>query len=376
MQYVSDFDYDLPKHFIAQQPIEPRDHSKLLVLDGTDIHHRLFFELTDYFEEGNVVVLNDTRVLPARLPCRKSTGGRVELLVMNLAENQLENKPTGKDPGKNGGCDIAEHFTTECLVKGKIREGIKLKVENLPLKARVEEHIEEGRYFVTFTPDSKSPKVSSGESFKNEFIKLMEQAGELPLPPYIKNPEVDTSRYQTIFSAKPGSIAAPTAGLHFTKELISKMERKGVKFCYITLHISYGTFKPVRVEQVNDHKMDIEYYQVSEETAEVLNEARKDRDLTAVGTTSVRTLEAVYRNTDTISACEGTTDIFIYPGFEFKSGIDRLITNFHFPRSTLLMLVSAFAGQERLMKAYEAAKDHRYRFYSFGDAMLIQQPGL
>jgi S-adenosylmethionine:tRNA ribosyltransferase-isomerase len=366
LHLVEDFDYKLPKELIAQYPVELRDSSRLMVLDGKEITHRIFHEICDYFENGDVIVLNNTKVIPARLNCIKSTGGRVELLVMNLTGNM--NKPAS-----SGG----DRLTLECLVKGRIKEGTELDVVGLSLKARIDEHIDEGRFYVTFKPSKTS--IANGkikdDSFMDRFVKLIGEHGTLPLPPYIKAPQSDLTRYQTVYSSSSGSIAAPTAGLHFTPEILKQLEKMGVTICYITLHISYGTFKPVRAERVEDHKMDYEYYQVTSETAEVLAQARTDRRLTAVGTTSVRTLESINSKENTGGSLEGITDLFIYPGYTFRAGIDRLITNFHFPKSTLLMLISAFAGTERIRKAYDTAIKNKYRFYSFGDAMLIQQPG-
>ena len=350
---LSDFDYDLPGHFIAQQPAEPRDSSRLMVLDKSGITHRMFRDILDYFECGDVIVLNDTRVLPARLSCRKSTGGKVELLMMNL---------TGLKQGASP--------CIECLVRGRVRVGTELVMDPFPYNAKVVEHLEEGRFIVEFRP----ARASNGDDLvpAGDFIDHIDRYGQLPLPPYIKETPAQQTRYQTVYSACGGSIAAPTAGLHFTEGLIRDMEKKGVRFCHITLHISYGTFKPVRSGSVEEHKMDLEYYRVTAEAAELLNEGRRTGKLTAVGTTCVRTLESIYRENDTAEACEGVTDLFIYPGYRFRSGITGMITNFHFPRSTLLMLVSALAGRERMMEAYEVAKKEGYRFYSFGDAMLLR----
>jgi S-adenosylmethionine:tRNA ribosyltransferase-isomerase len=289
---------------------------------------------------------------------------------MNLSGRKSSNGQDrdSHDPGVE--FEQTGKITLECLVKGKIKVGQDLEFESIPIKAKIAEHIEEGRYYVDIEPINMTSKTDEG-GFEHRFIQLMEQFGEMPLPPYIKNPIEDPARYQTIYSTRCGSIAAHTAGLHFTEELIEKLQRKGVKICYITLHISYGTFKPVRVENVSDHKMDYEYYRVSPETAELLNEARSDKCLTAVGTTAVRTLETIFKNTESVSACEGTTELFIYPGYEFRAGINRLLPKFHFPKSTLLMLVSAFAGTSRILKAYETAKQNNYRFYSYGDAMFV-----
>ena len=322
-----------------------------MILHEKEIGHRIFHELPELFDQGDVIVLNNTKVIPARLSGRKQTGGKIELLLMNLNSERKD------------------EFTLECLVKGKVKEGNEIVLDRLPFSAKITEHIEEGRFFVTF----RSTKYSIDE-LEKAFAELIEQHGELPLPPYIKGSILDTNRYQTVYSENKGSIAAPTAGLHFTDEVLSSLTKKGVKLCYITLHISYGTFKPVREQKVEDHKMDLEYYQVSGDAADLINQARRDNCLTAVGTTCVRTLESIFKKTDLASATSGTTDLFIYPGYDFKSGVNRMLTNFHFPKSTLLMLVSAFAGKDRILNAYEVAKQNDYRFFSFGDAMLIINP--
>lgn len=377
MPNLSEFDYELPAGFIAQKPLEKRDRSKLMVLDGNQTFHKNFCDLPDYFVNGDVLVLNDTRVIPARLTCRKSTGGRVELLLMNLPggnRGELYPRLTENDN---------DELRIECLIRGKVRSGTKLMFDTIPLEADIDEHIEEGRYYVSFkfTKEQFSEINNGNQNYSGDYVDRMrflgflEKYGKLPLPPYIKTGPDDTSGYQTVFSSEKGSIAAPTAGLHFTDSLLDKLKKNGVKICFITLHISYGTFKPVRVDNIEDHRMDFEYYNISHESAELLNQARSDRCLTAVGTTSVRTLEAAYQNTESITSTEGETDLFIFPGYKFNSGISRLITNFHFPRSTLMMLVSAFAGTARIKKAYELAIQNKYRFYSFGDAMFILQKG-
>lgn len=324
---LSDFDYELPKELIAQHPAEPRDSSRLMVL-GKEIEHRIFSDLPEYLEAGDVLVLNDTKVLRARIYGKKSTGGRVELLILKKLDSGL----------------------WEALVKG--RAGVGTVMDFSGHKAKIIEK-QEGKAVMEFSED---PRL------------IMEEQGVYPLPPYIKEYNGDMERYQTVFAKKEGAVAAPTAGLHFTPELMDKIRKKGTDIVHITLHVGWGTFKPVKVENIEEHRMESECYEISREAAERIN-SREGR-VFAVGTTTVRSLESSSMNGAIIPGA-GETDLFIYPGYEFKSGIDALVTNFHLPKSTLLMLVSAFAGHERIMNAYRIAVERRYMFFSFGDAMLI-----
>lgn len=339
MMKTSDFDYDLPPELIAQTPVEPRDHSKLLVLDRSSgaIQHVRFFQLGDFLRPGDLLVLNRTRVIPARLYARKDTGGRVELLLLRRVEDHV----------------------WETLVGGKgLIAGRHLKVENGP-RAEIIGELEGSRRIVRFA-----------EPIEPYF----DQAGHVPLPPYIHTPLADPGRYQTVYAQAPGSVAAPTAGLHFTHGLMQHLRSIGVQFAQVTLHVGLDTFAPVTEDDPRKHKIHMEWCEVDAQTAEQITKTRSEGGrVIAVGTTSVRTLESAARHaTDAtrIAPFSGPTDLFILPGYKFRV-VDGLITNFHLPRSTLLMLVSAFAGRERILEAYEIAKRQGYRFYSFGDAMLI-----
>jgi S-adenosylmethionine:tRNA ribosyltransferase-isomerase len=330
---LSNFDYYLPKELIAQSPIEPRDSSRLMVL-GKNIEHRVFSDVIDYFEAGDTLVLNDSRVIPAKLTGKKSTGGRAEALVVS----------------KNGA-------GYECLIRGRnIREGTKLYFGELEAKVLgVRKNHSASRYLVDF-------------NCNGNLNDILEKIGEAPLPPYIKKKLEDKNRYQTIYSKEKGSIAAPTAGLHFTHGLLDRIMKKGVNIAYVTLHVGIGTFAPVKTQDIEAHTMEPEYVSVGAESAEIINET--EGKLIAAGTTTVKALESSCVD-GKITAKEGFSRLFIYPPYSFKSRIDGMITNFHLPGSTLLMLVSAFAGMERLMAAYKEAIRSSYRFYSFGDAMLI-----
>jgi S-adenosylmethionine:tRNA ribosyltransferase-isomerase len=356
---LSDFDYHLPKEMIAQKPATQRDRSKLLVLDleKNSIEHKIFSEIADFFMPGDTIVFNDTRVVNARLFGQKSTGGKVELLVLN--------------PYTSNGDRKKDQRQFECLVKGRVRPGTVIRLDlvdkSLNVNTRVIEQIEGGRFSLELDSELGLEKLISGY-------------GSLPLPPYIKSDLEDSERYQTTYSKVNGSVAAPTAGLHFTKELLNSLKKKGVQFAFVTLHISYGTFTPVRVNDISLHKMDSEYAILEKQNAELINNTHHSDEarLIAVGTTTVRTLETIAHNssgvqngTRNLEPWEGWTDLFIYPGFEFQAGIDILITNFHLPKSTLLMLVSAFAGRDNILKAYSEAIDQKYRFYSLGDSMMI-----
>ncbi|WAM33964.1 tRNA preQ1(34) S-adenosylmethionine ribosyltransferase-isomerase QueA [Caldicellulosiruptor morganii] len=338
---LSDFHYDLPDELIAQKPVEPRDSSRLMVLlpDGK-IEHRIFRDIVEYLNEGDCLVLNNSRVIPARLiGQREDTGSFIEfLLVKRLSIDTWE---VMTRPGK------------------KARKGRRFVFGDGRLKAEVL-HVnrDEGTRIVRFY-------------YEGVFEEVLESLGEIPLPPYIKEKLEDVERYQTVYSKIPGSAAAPTAGLHFTEELLDRISKKGVWILYVTLHVGLGTFKPVKVENIEEHKMHEEYYEISEDVAERINEAKRlGKRVIAVGTTSCRVLESAADEKGLVKAQKGWTDIFIYPGYEFKI-LDGLVTNFHLPDTTLMMLVCAFGGYERIMNAYKVAVEERYRFFSFGDAMLI-----
>ena len=338
---TSDFYYDLPKELIAQTPVEPRDSSRLLVLDrqSGETVHKHFFDIIDYLDEGDLLVCNDSRVLPARIYGNKEpTGARVEfLLLKQISGNRWE---TLCKPGK------------------KAKEGARFSFGDGLLYATVTEVKDDGNRVVDFECDEN-------------FFSTLDKIGQMPLPPYITEELKDKERYQTVYSHELGSAAAPTAGLHFTTELMDKIRAKGVNIAYVTLHVGLGTFRPVKVDDVTKHKMHSEHYEVPEETAELIKKTKQSgKRVIAVGTTSCRTLESVAAEHGEVVPCEGFTEIFIYPGFEFKV-LDGLITNFHLPESTLIMLVSAFAGYDNIMNAYKTAVEERYRFFSFGDAMAI-----
>ncbi|WP_407724221.1 tRNA preQ1(34) S-adenosylmethionine ribosyltransferase-isomerase QueA [Ruminococcus sp. JL13D9] len=338
---TSDFYYDLPKELIAQTPAEPRDSSRLLVLDrqSGETVHKHFFDIIDYLDEGDLLVCNDSRVLPARIYGNKEpTGARVEfLLLKQISGNRWE---TLCKPGK------------------KAKEGARFSFGDGLLYATVTEVKDDGNRIVDFECDEN-------------FFSTLDKIGQMPLPPYITEELKDKERYQTVYSHELGSAAAPTAGLHFTTELMDKIRAKGVNIAYVTLHVGLGTFRPVKVDDVTKHKMHSEHYEVPEETAELIKKTKQSgKRVIAVGTTSCRTLESVAAEHGEVVPCEGFTEIFIYPGFEFKV-LDGLITNFHLPESTLIMLVSAFAGYDNIMNAYKTAVEERYRFFSFGDAMAV-----
>ena len=337
----SDFYFDLPEELIAQTPLERRDSSRLLHLDKTtgELEHRHFYDLLDYLREGDCMVFNDSRVLPARLIGARPTGGSVELVLLrDLGEGRWE---CLSRPGR------------------KTRPGTEILFGNGELKATVESVAEGGNRIVRF-------------DYEGIFLEVLERLGKMPLPPYIKEELQDSERYQTVYSREIGSAAAPTAGLHFTKELMEKIAAKGVKLCYVTLHVGLGTFRPVKAEEIEDHEMHSEFCIIPEETARIVSETKKKGGrVIAVGTTSCRTLESFAREDGSLPATSGWTNIFIYPGYTFKC-VDALVTNFHLPESTLIMLVSALAGREHVLHAYEEAVKERYRFFSFGDAMFIE----
>ena len=337
---TKDYWYDLPEELIAQTPLQKRDTSRLMVLDRQtgEISHRHFYDVLDYLNPGDCLVMNDSRVLPARLLGHRPTGGAVEVLLL-------------RDLGN--GC-------WECLCKPgkKMQPGSEVSFGNGELTATVKEVREDGNRVVEF-------------HYEGIFLEVLERLGKMPLPPYIKEELQDQERYQTVYSRELGSAAAPTAGLHFTQELLEKIRAKGVKTAFVTLHVGLGTFRPVKAEEVLEHHMHSELCMMNEQTARILNETKASGGrIVCVGTTSCRTLESLVNDDGTFEAKSRWTDIFIYPGYQFKA-MDALITNFHLPESTLVMLVSAFAGREHVLNAYRIAVENRYRFFSFGDAMYI-----
>ena len=339
---TDDFDFELPEELIAQTPIKNRDQSRMLVLDKKtgEIEHKHFNNILDYLNENDVLVLNDTKVMPARLYGQKEeTNALIEILLLKEKTNN----------------------TWECLVKPakRVKIGTVVNFGDGILKAKCIEIKDEGiRVFKLI--------------YDGILYEILDKLGEMPLPPYIHEKLEDKDRYQTVYAKNIGSAAAPTAGLHFTKELLEKVKEKGITVLYITLHVGLGTFRPVNVEDVTKHKMHSEFYMMSKETAEILNKAKKNNQrIISVGTTTTRTLETIMNIYDEFRECSGWTSIFIYPGYEFKA-IDSLITNFHLPKSTLLMLVSALAGKDKIMKAYHEAVKEKYRFFSFGDSMFIK----
>ena len=337
---TKDFWYDLPEELIAQTPLERRDASRLMVMDRRTgaVTHRHFYDLIDYLKPGDCLVMNDSRVLPARLLGHRPTGGAVEVLLLR----DLGNK----------------HWECLCKPGRKMQAGSEVIFGNGELTATVREVREDGNRIVEF-------------HYEGIFLEVLERLGRMPLPPYIKAELEDQERYQTVYSREVGSAAAPTAGLHFTKELLEKIREKGVKEAFVTLHVGLGTFRPVKAEEVTDHHMHAELCMMNAETAELLNRTKAEGGrIICVGTTSCRTLESLVNEDGTFQAASKWTDIFIYPGYTFKA-MDGLITNFHLPESTLVMLVSAFAGREHVLAAYEEAVRQRYRFFSFGDAMCI-----
>ena len=338
---TSDFYYDLPQELIAQDPLEDRSSSRLMHLSLKDgsLEHRHFTDILEYLNAGDCLVINDTKVIPARLYGHKEdTGAVIEILLLKRKENDI----------------------WECLVKPgkKARPGAKISFGDGILKGEIMDVVEEGNRLIQF-------------HYEGIFEEILDRLGEMPLPPYITHKLQDKNRYQTVYAKNEGSAAAPTAGLHFTKELLAQVEAKGVRIAHVTLHVGLGTFRPVKVDDVESHHMHSEFYMVEEDQAKIINDTKKNGGrVISVGTTSCRTLESTAGEDGILRAGSGWTEIFIYPGYHFKM-IDGLITNFHLPESTLLMLVSALAGKENIMKAYEEAVKERYRFFSFGDAMLI-----
>lgn len=336
------FDYNLPEELIAQTPLEKRDEAKLLVLDKVtgEIEHKKFYDIISYLEKGDTLVLNNTKVLPARLLGEKTdTHALIEVLLLkNLGEN-----------------------TWETIVKParRIKEGTIVSFGDGRLKCKCTKVLDEGIRHFEFIYDGI-------------FLEILDSLGAMPLPPYIHEKLEDKTMYNTVYAKEEGSAAAPTAGLHFTNELLKKIEEKGINICYVTLHVGLGTFRPIKVDDIKKHHMHSEYYNMSKEVAKKLNETKKNnKKIIAVGTTSTRVLETVIKNHNQFEESAGWTDIFIYPGYDYKA-IDSLITNFHLPKSTLVMLVSALAGRENILNAYNKAVEDKYRFFSFGDAMFIK----
>ena len=337
---TSDFDFYLPEELIAQTPLERRDASRLLTLDKTTgaVGHHHFYDLPQFLHPGDCLVMNDSRVLPARLIGRRPTGGACEVLLL-------------VDKGEG---------LWECLVRPgrKLKPGAQVIFGEGQLTATIEAEAEDGKRLVRF-------------HYQGIFLEILEQLGKMPLPPYIKAELQDQERYQTVYSKVVGSAAAPTAGLHFTPELLRQIREMVVNECYVTLHVGLGTFRPVKAEDIQDHEMHSEFCQISQETADVINETKRNGGrVICVGTTSCRTIESFAAEDGTMPARSGWTNIFIYPGYRFKV-LDALITNFHLPQSTLIMLVSALAGREHILAAYKEAVEQKYRFFSFGDAMFI-----
>lgn len=337
---TSDFNFELPEELIAQTPLERRDSSRLLTLDKNTgaVGHHHFYDLPDFLRPGDCLVLNDSRVLPARLIGHRPTGGTCEVLLL-------------VDRGE--GC-------WECLVRPgkKLRTGAQIIFGQGQLTATIERELEDGKRLVQF-------------HYQGIFLEILEELGKMPLPPYIKAELENQERYQTVYSKVVGSAAAPTAGLHFTPELLDNIQEMGVKVCYVTLHVGLGTFRPVKAENIRDHEMHSEFCMISQETADIINQTKRNGGrVICVGTTSCRTIESFAAKDGTMTQRSGWTNIFIYPGYRFKV-LDALVTNFHLPQSTLIMLVSALAGREHVLNAYQEAVKEKYRFFSFGDAMFI-----
>lgn len=344
---VKDFDYNLPEDLIAQVPAKTREASRMLVLNKNagDIEHKIFSDITNYFGEDDILILNNTKVIPARLLGQKDTGAKIEVFLLKNTEGKI----------------------WECLIKPakRVKEGTVVTFSEV-FQGKVIGRIE-------------NDKMAIELIYEGDFYKILDTVGLTPLPPYIQRQmtdneikTLDQKRYQTIYAQIPGSVAAPTAGLHFTEEIIQNLCEKGVEIGFVNLNVGLGTFRPVKVENILDHKMDSEIFEIPEETAALIVKAKaKGKKITAVGTTTVRTLETAFAKYGKICACSGASELFIYPGYEFKV-IDRLLTNFHLPKSTLLMLVSALSSREKILQAYEEAIAQKYRFYSYGDCMFIR----
>lgn len=340
---VKDFYFDLPKELIAQHPLKKRDESRLMVLNkkSGEVEHKVFKDIIEYLNQGDCLVLNDTRVMPARLyGVKEGSGGKMEFLLLNRHEDDIWE--TLVKPGKRG------------------KVGAKFVFGNGELKAEVVEVLDNGNRKVKFYYDGI-------------FEEVLDRLGEMPLPPYIEEKLEDRERYQTVYSKEVGSAAAPTAGLHFTDELLQAIKKKGINIAFVTLHVGLGTFRPVKAEDIQDHEMHSEYYILDKENAEIINNAKRSgKRVIAVGTTSNRTLESIANEDGQVKEQSGYTSIFIYPGYKFKI-VDAIITNFHLPESTLIMLISAFSTREIVMNAYKIAVENKYRFFSFGDAMFIHE---
>jgi len=340
---VKDFYFDLPKELIAQHPLKKRDESRLMVLNkkSGEVEHKVFKDIIEYLNQGDCLVLNDTRVMPARLyGVKEGSGGKMEFLLLNRHEDDIWE--TLVKPGKRG------------------KVGAKFVFGNGELKAEVVEVLDNGNRKVKFY-------------YEGIFEEVLDRLGEMPLPPYIEEKLEDRERYQTVYSKEVGSAAAPTAGLHFTDELLQAIKKKGINIAFVTLHVGLGTFRPVKAEDIQDHEMHSEYYILDKENAEIINNAKRSgKRVIAVGTTSNRTLESIANEDGQVKEQSGYTSIFIYPGYKFKI-VDAIITNFHLPESTLIMLISAFSTREIVMNAYKIAVENKYRFFSFGDAMFIHE---
>ncbi len=343
---VSDFDYKLPEELIAQTPTEKRENSRMMVLNREEhkFYHKHFYDIVDYLDDNCILVLNNTKVIPARLYGHKDTGAFIEIFLLKQKEEKI----------------------WEALVKPskRIKEGMVIKIADC-LSAKALENLGDGKWLIELIYDGI-------------LYEILDKVGNIPLPPYIERKmtdderkSLDYDRYQTVYAKNEGSVAAPTAGLHFTKEILEKLKNKGVEIAYVNLTVGLGTFRPVKCENILDHKMDSEEFEISQETADMINNAKaKGKKLVAVGTTSVRTLETAYQQFGEIKACKSASQLFIYPPYEFKV-VDNLITNFHLPKSTLLMLISALAGKDFVFEAYKSAIEEKYRFYSYGDCMYI-----
>lgn len=344
---VSEFDYNLPEELIAQTPSKKREESRMMVLDkqAQTIEHKHFYDIVDYLDDNCILVLNNTKVIPARLYAHKETGALIEIFLLKEHDNKQ----------------------WEALIKPakRVKEGMTLKVADC-LSVKMLERLDEGKWLIELI-------------YEGILYEVLDKVGNIPLPPYIERKmtdderkSLDYERYQTVYAKNEGSVAAPTAGLHFTKEILEKLKAKGVEIAYVTLTVGLGTFRPVKCEEITDHKMDSEEFEISQETADAINKAKSmGKKLVAVGTTSVRTLETAYQQFGEIKTCKSASRLFIYPPYEFKV-VDNLITNFHLPKSTLLMLVSALEGKEFIFKAYEEAIKNKYHFYSYGDCMLLK----
>jgi S-adenosylmethionine:tRNA ribosyltransferase-isomerase len=343
---LSEFDYTLPENFIAQFPTERRDYSNLMILDrkAKSIRHETFYDIVKYFSDNDVLVINNTKVIPARLFGKKATGGHLEVFLLNNKDSDL--------------------WSALIRPSKRIKEGMKLYFGQ-ELKCEIFEGEEPQLWNIKFF-------------YEGKFDEILVKLGRMPLPPYIKRKDhepatkvLDQERYQTVYAQKPGSVAAPTAGLHFTKEIMEKIRQKGVQICNVTLNVGLGTFKPVKTENILDHKIHSEYYEIPENTCEIIKEAKKlGKKIIAVGTTTTRTLETAFSQEGEVLSKAGWSNLFIYPGYKFKI-IDKLITNFHLPKSTLLMLVAGFAGRNFIFESYRQAIENNYRFYSYGDCMFI-----